>query len=393
MKKALYIDCSFGISGDMFVAALASLNKEAEAIFLKYSNKLEQLFGIKASLKKVSKQGIQGFILEVEEPEQRLKNFNEFVNALKKLELSEKTENLALEILSNLASAESKVHGVETTEVHFHELGNLDTLLDAVLASALISELGIEVCFSSSVGVGSGVITTEHGVFSVPAPATAELLKGMPLAGGWLDGERTTPTGASILKSLQPVFLFPDDFYMEDTGYGFGAKEFQKPDYLRVFLGWVPEESLERIYEASANIDDLAPQTAGAVISLLLKQGALDAWIENILMKKGRPGYKISFLCYEKDLEALLDILFKETTTLGVRYHPVFRKKLKRQVKKVFTRFGTIEAKISETKNYVKVIPEYDQCLKAAMEHGVPIETVKKEVELKALKDLSSEES
>lgn len=382
MKKAIYLDCSFGIAGDMFVAALTmAAGTEGAKIFESYASRLEKEFNVRAAVREIIRKGIKGFVLEIEEPELRLSAFEDFRQAVADLSVPEKVKNLTLEIIKNLAEAEAKVHGADFNETHFHELGRVDTLFDAVLAAALVIETEIEAVFSSPVGVGSGRVNIQHGIVSVPAPATAELLSGMPVTGADLAGELTTPTGAAILRALKPLFYLPDGFIYESIGYGFGHKEYAHPNYLRVFYGWIEESRLEPVFEASTNIDDATPQALAYLIERLLKENALDVWIEPVVMKKGRPGHKISFLACEKDLDGLIDIILKESPALGVRYYPVKRKRLERKVEIVETEFGPVRVKVAGKGKELKISAEFEDCRQIAEKFGLPVDFVKRKIE------------
>jgi uncharacterized protein (TIGR00299 family) protein len=382
LKKAIYLDLSFGIAGDMFIAALtAASGAEGKEIFENYSRRIDEKFGVKASLKEVIRSGIRGFQLELQEPPENLSSYEKFRQAILDLKLSERVVNLAIEIIENLFQAEAIVHGTNFSETHFHELGKLDTLFDAVLAAALVIETGVEAVFASPVAVGSGRIRIEHGIVSLPAPATAELLRGMPLTGADLKGEVTTPTGAAILRALKPQFIFPDGFLYESIGYGFGQREAEHPNYLRLFYGWIEENLLEPVYEVATNLDDVTPQILSFLIERLLQANALDAWIEPIVMKKGRPGHKLCFLAYEKDLEKLIDVVFKETPTLGVRYHRVSRKRIERKIEVVETEYGPVRVKVARKAGELKLTAEFDDCLKIASKFGLPADLVKRKIE------------
>lgn len=366
----------------MFVAALTmAAGAEGTAVFKDYASRLEKEFNVRAAVKEVVRKGIKGFALEIVEPEARFSGFEDFRQAVAGFGAPEKVKSLALEIIKNLAEAEARVHGTDLSSTHFHELGRLDTLFDALLAAALVVETGVEAVFSSSVGTGSGRIKIQHGIVSVPAPATAELLSGMPVTGADLDGELTTPTGAAILRALKPLFYLPDGFIYESIGYGFGQKEYSHPDYLRVFYGWIEESLLEPVYEASTNLDDATPQTLSYLIERLLKENALDAWIEPIVMKKGRPGHKLSFLAHEKDLDTLIDIVFKESPALGVRYHRVKRKRLERKVELVETEFGPVRVKVARKGKELKISAEFEDCRQIAEKFGLPAGLVKRKIE------------
>lgn len=386
MKRSIYVDCSFGISGDMFVSALVhALLPESLEIFREYSQKLQNAYGFKAEVVEASRYGIKGYQLKIEEPDMKFESLEDFKRALDSLEISEAVKRNSFEIIRLLAEAEARVHGADFHKIHFHELGLLDTLFDALLSAALVNELGIDAVFSSPVAVGSGTVSINHGIVSVPAPATIELLKGMPVCGANLEGEVSTPTGVAILKSLNAQFFLPDGFYVKSTGYGFGQRQFEHPNYLRIISGWVDESELEAVFEVSTNLDDATPQLLATAVSGLLERGALDAWIEPIVMKKGRPAHKLSVLCYEKDLESIMQFVFSETPAIGLRYHRVARRKLERWTEKVSTEFGTFSVKFVKAGKRIRASAEFEECVEASKRTGHPVDFIKRAVEERAL--------
>lgn len=394
MIKALYVDCTFGISGDMFVASLLHASRpESLDVFEKYAGRIADEFGFSSSVREVRKNGICGYRLEVQESPENFKNFEEFQRAIKRLKLPQSIEEMSVEVVRSLTLAEAAVHGEDFLKSHFHELGSVDTLFDAVLSSALVVELGFERFYSSPVAVGSGKAEIDHGLVSVPAPATVELLKGMPLQGRELVGEVTTPTGAAILRTLKPEFYMPDGFYLESAGYGFGTKEFGHPNYLRILTGWVKEEELYPVYEVRTNIDDTSPQVLGALVPALLEKGALDAWIEQVVMKKGRPGFILSFLASEDNLGELIEMVFKETSTLGIRFSKTYRAKIQRSVESVATEYGEVKVKVASNGKIIKVSAEFDDCLEIAKAYGVSAQEVKRRAEEGYLKNLRNSAS
>lgn len=377
--KALFVDCRLGIAGDMFVAAMLDAGISAELIAEAYS-KLP-LKPVRFSIKKLTVGGISGTRFTVDD-DRRFTSFEEQRNLIEQSELDEKTKELALKILTLIRDAEAKVHGSEEAEVHFHELGSVDTIADAVAAAVLVVKAGVEAVFASPVGVGSGTVEIAHGTLPVPAPAVAELLKGIPLSGIELEGEAATPTGAAVLRALEPEFYMPDMFVIEKVGYGFGSTKKSHPNFLRVFLGRIDARNAQPVFEVEANIDDSTPETLAHAVNLLIKEGALDAWLENIIMKKGRPAHKLCFLCQLDRLEELIQLVMKHTSTIGVRYSVKERRVLQRQVEKVSTKYGDVRVKVSEGPSGItRVAAEHDDCAALAEKFGLPIDMVRKEAE------------
>lgn len=365
----------------MFISSLIdAAGEEGRKIFEKYSQLLK-ISGIETYLIEHHEHGIKGLKTGIKDTEKRLNTLEDFLRAVESLDVPENVKKLALEIIESIAQAEASVHSSKSSDVHFHELGNLDTLFDAVMVGALIEELSIKYVFSSPVAIGSGEVEIAHGRVSVPAPATLELLSGMPLCGGSLKGEVTTPTGAAILRALRAVFSFPDGFRFESAGYGFGHKQMEHPNYLRIMLGWISDEKFEQIFEVHTNIDDATPQAVGSMIGKLLDEGALDAWVEQIVMKKNRPAFKVCFLAEESKLNYLIEVILKNTPTIGVRFYPVMREKLERTVEEVETEYGKVRVKVAYRGSDFKVSAEFDDCLELADKFGLPVDLVKRKAE------------
>ena len=282
--------------------------------------------------------------------------------------LSQSIKDKAREVFTAIAIAEAKVHGKTVEEVHFHEVGAVDTIIDIVGCLLGLEYLGIEKVYVGKITTGHGFVKCAHGLMPVPAPATAELLQGLPQEKGRVAKELTTPTGAALAKVLGETALeLPEGFTCEKIAYGAGTWELEIPNVLRVHVGTIANESEASILEVACNIDDMSGEVFAYVIERLLLAGALDAWAEPIVMKKGRPAYKLVFLVSEAKLVSLLDVVFEETTTLGVRYHKVERSTLERKSMVVATPFGSVAVKYGFCNGaIVNIAPEFDSCKEIA---------------------------
>ena len=282
--------------------------------------------------------------------------------------LSQSIKDKAREVFTAIAIAEAKVHGKTVEEVHFHEVGAIDTIIDIVGCLLGLEYLGIEKVYVGKITTGHGFVKCAHGLMPVPAPATAELLQGLPKEKGRVAKELTTPTGAALAKVLGETALeLPEDFVCEKIAYGAGTWELEIPNVLRVYVGTVTDEKNASILEVACNIDDMSGEVFAYVIERLLLAGALDAWAEPIVMKKGRPAYKLVFLVSEVKLVSLLDVVFEETTTLGVRYHKVERSTLERKSTVVATPYGSVAVKYGFCNGaIVNIAPEFESCKEIA---------------------------
>lgn len=282
--------------------------------------------------------------------------------------LSQSIKDKAREVFTAIAVAEAKVHGKTVEEVHFHEVGAIDTIIDIVGCLLGLEYLGIEKVYVGKITTGHGFVKCAHGLMPVPAPATAELLQGLPQEKGRVAKELTTPTGAALAKVLGETALeLPEDFVCEKIAYGAGTWELEIPNVLRVHVGTVADEKNASILEVACNIDDMSGEVFAYVIERLLLAGALDAWAEPIVMKKGRPAYKLVFLVSEAKLVNLLDVVFEETTTLGVRYHKVERSTLERKSTVVATPYGSVAVKYGFCNGaIVNIAPEFESCKEIA---------------------------
>ena len=282
--------------------------------------------------------------------------------------LSQSIKDKAREVFTAIAIAEAKVHGKTVEEVHFHEVGAIDTIIDIVGCLLGLEYLGIEKVYVGKITTGHGFVKCAHGLMPVPAPATAELLQGLPQEKGRVAKELTTPTGAALAKVLGETALeLPEDFVCEKIAYGAGTWELEIPNVLRIHVGTIANEKNASILEVACNIDDMSGEVFAYVIERLLLAGALDAWAEPIVMKKGRPAYKLVFLVSEEKLVSLFDVVFEETTTLGVRYHKVERSTLERKSTVVATPYGSVAVKYGFCNGaIINIAPEFESCKEIA---------------------------
>jgi hypothetical protein len=292
----------------------------------------------------------------------------------------------AKEVFLAIAKAEAKVHGSTVEEIHFHEVGAIDTIIDVVGNILALQYLGIEKVFTTPVNTGFGFVECAHGQMPVPAPATAELLQGIPNYRGTVEKEMTTPTGAALLKVLAtPVKEVPNGFSGETIGYGAGTRDVEIPNVLRVTMGTWNEmvgtgnsgSAVERLLMLECNLDDLNPEIMPYVLEKLLAAGALDAWLQPVVMKKGRPAQTLKVLCRPEQRQVMEQIMFTETTTLGVRAYYVERPALERRWKTVQTPWGEVRVKegLLDGK-VVNAVPEFEDCKKIAEANGVPLKAV-----------------
>jgi uncharacterized protein (TIGR00299 family) protein len=429
--KILYYDCFCGISGDMNLAALIDLGVPKEYLMQELSKmNLNSEYEIK--IQRSAKLGITGTRVDVilkdkfddkthiseqalhehthehnhehshhnsseeqyhdennysheghvhnhEHHHRNLKDIEEIINSS---DLSDKVKKLSLDMFMKVAEAEAKVHGKDLYEVHFHEVGAIDSIVDMVGAAICLDYLKVDKIIASPVQVGGGFVKCAHGLIPVPAPATVEILKNIPINTGIVQFETTTPTGAAILVANVEEFAQKVDFSIKKIAYGIGHRDLEIPNVLRVYLG--EKESSEKVeeqYILETNIDDMNPELYGYVEEKLFEVGALDVFKTPIFMKKGRPGVKLSVLTNEKVEKDVLDAIFEETTSIGVRKYKVEKIMLKRNFLKVKTEYGDITIKKAYYKGkLVKYKPEYEECRIIAKEKNISIDKVYKAV-------------
>jgi len=314
------------------------------------------------------------------------RNLHDISKIINQSSLSDSVKARSLEIFQKVADAEAKIHGKSIDEIHFHEVGAIDSIVDIVGAAICIEFLRPDKIISSSVEVGGGFVRCEHGVFPVPAPATAEILRNIPIKYGAVQFETTTPTGAAILATMVNEFTDRIQFTIRKTGYGIGTKDSDIPNVLRVHLGEIDShlESGMEVHTAfiiECNIDDMNPEIYGHVMDLLFEAGADDVFITPVIMKKARPASKLSVLCSPEIDNEITNILLTHTTTLGVRKHKVEKMILKREFQEIMTKYGPVIIKTAIYKGKrLKSKPEYEDCVRIAKEHNIPVHIVYQEI-------------
>jgi hypothetical protein len=382
-----YFDCSSGISGDMILGALIDagvppqrLRKELSCLALK---------GYKLNIKNVKRGGFKATKLDVHSSKfmvhssQRWKDIKGIIEGSP---LPEHIKQRGLSIFKRLFEVEAKVHGKKFYNVHLHELAAIDCIVDVFGTLISLDILGIDTVYSSPLNLGSGTIKTEHRTLPVPAPATAELLQNIPVYSSDVPFELTTPTGAVLISSLATGFGPMPKMYISKIGVGAGSKDFkEQPNILRVFIGenaghithdteYTQDDTGQCVTVIETNIDDMNPQIYEYVMERLFKSGAFDVFLTQVIMKKGRPGIKLTVLCSEDKREKLIKIILKETTSIGVRFYRAYRKILQREIKSQNTRFGKLNVKVSRLgKEICKVTPEYEECKKIAKKYNIPL--------------------
>jgi len=368
-----YLDAFSGISGDMLVGALA----DAGADPLTIVNAVASLdVGAVVSFEKVKRRGISAtrYVVAVEQTSKH-RHLSHILKIIGSAELSERAKSSAEAVFRRLGAAEAEVHQVPIEKVHFHEVGAADSIADIVGACVGFDALGVDTVVCSPVNVGSGTVETEHGVLPVPAPATARLLENAPVYARGPAAELTTPTGAAVAMTLASRFGVLPPMKIARTGHGAGCRDFSEhANVLRVILGEPTgvSEALE-VSIVEANIDDLNPQVLAYAAERLMEAGALDVTLQPLVMKKGRPGHLLRVIARPEDREGLTQIIFAETSTLGLRMYTAERRVQERACVEVATPYGPVRVKVSGEGSYA---PEYEDCRKLARESGVPLKEI-----------------
>jgi uncharacterized protein (TIGR00299 family) protein len=374
--RTAYLDCFSGISGDMCLGSLVDAGVPLEALKKELKKLPVKGYGIES--RKVRRGGLSATRVSVgarPSPPRRWKDIRELIG---RSTLSRSLKDRGLGVFRGLFEAEAKAHGVRYDRAHLHELGAVDAVVDIMGTLICLEVLGVHRVFSSPVNVGGGTAESSHGMLPVPAPATAELLMGVPAYSSGIDVELTTPTGAAILKGLSPGFGPMPAMLIESVGTGAGERDTPgRPNVLRVFIGSASASPGEEVTVIETNIDDMNPQIYGHLMDRLFEEGALDVFLTQGIMKKGRPGVKLTVLSPGPRVEEISDLLFRETTTIGLRLWNAGRLTLPRGVKRIETEYGPIRVKEATLGGRVlKAAPEYDDLRRAARKHRVPIAEV-----------------
>ncbi|QLY80619.1 nickel pincer cofactor biosynthesis protein LarC [Clostridium intestinale] len=419
--KVLYYDCFCGISGDMHIAAMLDLGVPQEYLLKEISKlKIDSEYEIK--IQKTIKKGITGTRVDVivknEHDHDDNHHSHESINGdshehqsehshlhqhhednehsmehhhrgLKEIEdiinssyLSDNVKKLSINTFMKVAEAEAKVHGKDLYEVHFHEVGAVDSIIDIVASAITLDYLKVDKIVASSIQLGGGFVKCAHGIIPVPAPATVEILKGIPVKTGVVEFETTTPTGAAILAANVQEYTDKIEFQIDKIAYGLGHRELEIPNVLRVYLGRIQEsEKIEEQYIIETNIDDMNPEFYEYIEEKLFSNGALDVYKTAIIMKKGRPAIKLSVLVSADKEEEILKTIFNETTSIGVRKYKVEKIMLDRDFSKKTTVYGEVTLKNSYYKGeLIKSKPEYEECKIIAKENSIPLKQVYEEI-------------
>ncbi len=368
-----HFDCFSGISGDMVLGAFVDMGVSTQ--WLTEMIRGLSIGDVEIVARDVKKNGIGAKKITVlENDASPARNYRDIINIIEDARLGDRVKNTAVDIFSRIADAEARVHRCEKDDVHFHEVGAVDSIVDVVGAALCLDHLNIDTVSASPLPLGSGFVDCAHGKLPVPAPATLEIVKGIPVYGGTSDGELVTPTGAGIIASLAEKFGPIPDMQIDCVGYGSGSREHQcLPNLLRVVVGKKIEATAESGHDdvvvVETNIDDMNPELYGYLMEKLFNDGALDVSYTPVQMKKNRPGTKVEVLCSPEKRAEIARCLFTETSTIGLRYRLVHRQTLSRFVCQVTTSFGEIQVKCTTDPDGRKhYAPEYEACRKIALE-------------------------
>jgi uncharacterized protein (TIGR00299 family) protein len=403
-ENFLYYDCFAGISGDMNLAALIDLGVDSN--YLKNELNKLNIGAYEMKISKDSRKGIFGtrvdVIIENEEHHHHghehshnhvhhthnhnERSFSELKEIIQLSDLLSFVKEKSIAIFQKLAEAEGKIHNIPVNEVHFHEVGAIDSIVDIVGAAICIDYLKPAKIVTSRIELGSGMVKCSHGLFPVPAPATLEVLKGIPVKSGNIPFESTTPTGAAILAVITDEFIENQNYTVEKTGYGIGHKDGEIPNVLRAMLCKTNTNTFntEMVSIIECNIDDMNPEIYDYLFENLFNIGALDVFLVPIQMKKSRPANMLSVICNQNIKEIIVKFILKETSTLGVRISELSRVILNREIFGVETSLGKIKVKHSWSGSEIsKYKPEYDDCVRISIEKNIPL--------IKVLEILNSE--
>ncbi|EGO61913.1 nickel pincer cofactor biosynthesis protein LarC [Acetonema longum] len=379
--SAIYLDCFSGISGNMILGALLDAGLPEDK--LRGAIAKLSLSGFEISIKSVEKKGIHAVYVDVRlgRFQRQHRHLPDIIEIIHRADLPEPVKADSVKVFQRLAEAEAKVHSAPVDHIHFHEVGAADAIIDIVGSVYGFHFLGISEIYCSRLHVGSGFVKCSHGVMPVPAPATAELLHGIPYYSGDVAKELVTPTGAAIVATLGTGFGgMPADFISRSTGYGAGTWDLEIPNVLRLHLG---ERNVrthigtEGLYVLETNIDDMNPQYYNYVMDKVFALGALDVWLTPIIMKKGRPANTLSMLISADLLETVSALVLQETSSIGMRYYPVRRSIASRTIHDVPTPWGRVRLKVSRHEGRIcNISPEYEDCRQLALQQNVPLKAV-----------------
>jgi uncharacterized protein (TIGR00299 family) protein len=394
MKRTLYLDCFAGASGDMFIGTLLDCGLDFD--FLRTELGKLGVGGYELALNRVDRSGISSLKFDVHihkeghshhhdhhhHHDHAHRSLSEIKKIIAASQLSEEIKERSQAIFQRIGEAEARIHNVPIDSVHFHEVGAIDSIVDIVGSAIGLEALQIARVISSPLHVGSGTFTCAHGTYPVPGPATAEILRGVPIYSKEIEGELVTPTGAAIISTIASSYGPMPMMKVELIGYGAGTRTYPKfPNVLRAIIGELEDDADQTpatVVVIEANIDDLNSQVFGYLMEKVLEAGALDIFYTPVQMKKNRPGVLVTLLCAPEDRERMIEIVFRETTTLGVRYRNEQREILRREFVSVETPYGSIRIKVSRARDgcILNYSPEFDDCRAAAERHEVGLRDV-----------------
>jgi uncharacterized protein (TIGR00299 family) protein len=380
--KIAYLDCFSGAAGDMLAAAMLDAGLDFEFLKSQLATLNLPQNNLQLTISEVKRAGLRALhfvpVIVEEHHHRHLEDIKKIINSSK---IADKPKQTAMAIFERLAQAEAAVHGKDPNDIHFHEVGAIDSIVDIVSAAIGLDTLGIEKVYCSPLAVGGGTVKSAHGVLPVPAPATAELLKGVPIVGGPINKELLTPTGAAILTTVAENFGPMPQMKIEATGTGAGTlNSDQIPNVVRLFIGQaadLSQASADSVCLLDTNIDDINPEIIASATDKLLIEGALDVWTTPVIMKHSRPAITLSVICGLNDIGKIEQIIFEAGLTFGIRRQIMQRSKLAREFIAVSTRFGEIKIKVGRwAGKIVNVKPEFADCAAAAQKHNVSVKEV-----------------
>lgn len=399
-NKTLYLQCISGISGDMMVAALIDLGADTD--ILNKTLKSIPVEGFSIVISRVCKAGLDVCDFEVvldskhenhdhdmdylhgqaihhdDIHEHEHRSLSDIVHIISHTDMTDHARELAKQIFTILAKAEAKAHGLAIEEVHFHEVGAVDSIVDIIAAAVCIDNLGINECIIPVLYEGMGFVRCQHGVLPVPVPAVLNIVEdnGLNLSMMDIEGEFVTPTGAAIAAAIKTSDILPRRFTITGTGMGAGKREYERPSILRAMLIESVSEESDYIYKLESNIDDCTGEALGYVMERLFNAGARDVHYMPVYMKKNRPAYQLNVICIEQDIDRLEQIIFTETTTIGIRRQRMERTILKRRIDIVSTSLGEARVKVCENNGYTRCYPEYESVVDICRNTGLPYQEV-----------------
>ena len=370
-----HFDCFSGISGDMTLGAFVDLGVPVN--WLEDTLKANLLTDFDFVVTGISKMGMAAKKIDVVVKNNTARDYAAIRDMIDRSSINSAVKDLSLEMFEKLAVAESKIHRCHKAHVHFHEVGGVDLIVDIVGTALCVDYLGLKKIFASKIPVGNGFVNCSHGKLPVPAPATIEILKNIPVYGTDVPFELVTPTGAAIVSTLAESFGKMPDMLISKIGYGSGTRDLEsRPNLLRIFLGKSISRS-DTVTLIETSIDDMNPEVYGFLMERLFEDGALDVYLVPVFMKKNRPGTLLQVLCYHNEKETIIRRLLTETTTLGVRYFDVERRLLERETVTIPTDFGPVAAKkVTTPDGRFRVVPEYEVCQAIARKKNIPIRAV-----------------